>query len=158
MLDPRLIIIRFQQKCRIFYFFCFFLLVNNQFVYFRSYVTFDILRRILADYFGYEISYVMNITDIDDKIIKRARQNYLYQQYLEKNHDLSTTLLHAKNVLADVSAKVKVTQDDDKRAMLDRMVGKITAAVDSLEKVVEANDAENTLKYQKVTLHSSLSF
>nr|XP_018898966.1 PREDICTED: cysteine--tRNA ligase, cytoplasmic isoform X1 [Bemisia tabaci] len=118
----------------------------------RSYVTFDILRRILADYFGYEISYVMNITDIDDKIIKRARQNYLYQQYLEKNHDLSTTLLHAKNVLADVSAKVKVTQDDDKRAMLDRMVGKITAAVDSLEKVVEANDAENTLKYQKVLL------
>ena len=34
----------------------------------RSYVTFDIMRRILSDYFGYDIFYVMNITDIDDKV------------------------------------------------------------------------------------------
>ena len=44
-------------------------------------MSFDILRRVLQDYFGYKIFYVMNITDIDDKIIKRARTRYLVDQY-----------------------------------------------------------------------------
>jgi cysteinyl-tRNA synthetase len=43
----------------------------------RNYVTQDIIRRILRDYFGYDIHFVMNITDIDDKIIVRARQSHL---------------------------------------------------------------------------------
>ena len=36
-----------------------------------TYVSFDYIRRILRDYFGYQITLVMNITDIDDKIIAR---------------------------------------------------------------------------------------
>ncbi|KAI0745279.1 cysteinyl-tRNA synthetase [Earliella scabrosa] len=43
----------------------------------RNYVTQDILRRIMTDYFGYDVHFVMNITDIDDKIILRARHNHL---------------------------------------------------------------------------------
>lgn len=35
----------------------------------RAYLSFDILRRVLADYFGYKVTLVMNITNIDDKII-----------------------------------------------------------------------------------------
>ena len=35
---------------------------------FRAYISFDILRRVLTDYFNYDVSYVMNITDIDDKV------------------------------------------------------------------------------------------
>lgn len=35
---------------------------------FRSYISFDILRRILRDYFKYDVFYCMNITDIDDKV------------------------------------------------------------------------------------------
>ena len=38
----------------------------------RTYVSFDIIRRIMQDYFGYNIKYVMNVTDIDDKIIRKA--------------------------------------------------------------------------------------
>jgi tRNA synthetases class I (C) catalytic domain len=34
----------------------------------RNYVTQDILRRIMSAYFGYDIHFVMNITDIDDKV------------------------------------------------------------------------------------------
>ncbi len=34
----------------------------------RSYISFDILRRVIADYFGYNVLYCMNITDIDDKV------------------------------------------------------------------------------------------
>jgi cysteinyl-tRNA synthetase len=40
----------------------------------RSYVGFDILRRIMEDYFRLDVNYVMNITDIDDKIIKKANR------------------------------------------------------------------------------------
>lgn len=47
----------------------------------RNYVTFDILRRLLQDYFGYNVHAVMNVTDVDDKIIVRARRKHLLQQY-----------------------------------------------------------------------------
>ncbi|OMJ28513.1 Cysteine-tRNA ligase [Smittium culicis] len=45
----------------------------------RNYITFDFLKRILVDYFGYDVYMVMNITDIDDKIILRGRQSYLLE-------------------------------------------------------------------------------
>lgn len=32
------------------------------------------MRRILQDYFNYNIFFVMNVTDIDDKIIVRSRE------------------------------------------------------------------------------------
>lgn len=50
---------------------------------FRTYVAFDILRRVMQNYFGYNINFVMNVTDIDDKIIKRARQRFLMERYLK---------------------------------------------------------------------------
>ena len=53
----------------------------------RNYVTFDIVRRVLEDYFGYSILYVMNVTDVDDKIIRRAKRNHLLQQFQAKNTD-----------------------------------------------------------------------
>lgn len=34
----------------------------------RNYVTQDILRRIMTDYFGYDVHFVMNVTDIDNKV------------------------------------------------------------------------------------------
>lgn len=37
----------------------------------RTYLSQDIIMRILRDYFNYDVQFVMNITDIDDKIIKR---------------------------------------------------------------------------------------
>lgn len=40
----------------------------------RAYVAFDVLYRYLK-YLGYEVVYVRNFTDVDDKIIKRANEN-----------------------------------------------------------------------------------
>lgn len=40
---------------------------------FRAFLTYDLLKRILT-YFGYEVYHVCNITDIDDKIIARAKK------------------------------------------------------------------------------------
>src|SRR3972149_3779926 len=53
----------------------------------RSFVSADILRRYL-EYKGYKVKYVMNITDIDDKIIKKAneeKENYhtVAQNYID---------------------------------------------------------------------------
>jgi cysteinyl-tRNA synthetase len=38
----------------------------------RPFIVFDVLRRFLK-YRGYEVTYVMNLTDIDDRIIQRAK-------------------------------------------------------------------------------------
>ena len=38
----------------------------------RTYVSFDILRRIMEGVFGYNVVLCMNITDIEDKIIMRC--------------------------------------------------------------------------------------
>jgi cysteinyl-tRNA synthetase len=40
----------------------------------RSFVSIDILQRVLTNYFGFTIESVMNVTDIDDKILARARE------------------------------------------------------------------------------------
>ncbi|CAM4212317.1 MULTISPECIES: cysteine--tRNA ligase [Pseudoalteromonas] len=40
----------------------------------RTYVSFDVMNRYLR-YLGYDVTYVRNITDVDDKIIKRAAEN-----------------------------------------------------------------------------------
>ena len=34
----------------------------------RNYVSTDIIRRIMMHYFGLDVNFVMNITDIDDKV------------------------------------------------------------------------------------------
>lgn len=55
----------------------------TNFLDFRTYVTFDYLRRIMKDYFKYNVLYIMNITDIDDKIIKGARYEGLFTRTLQ---------------------------------------------------------------------------
>ncbi|XP_076805672.1 cysteine--tRNA ligase, cytoplasmic-like isoform X1 [Clavelina lepadiformis] len=87
----------------------------------RSYISFDILRRVLSNYFGYNVQYCMNITDIDDKIIKRARQNYLLEQYKEKSLDLKQALEDVTSAMENFDKKLKETNDPDKLAMMERM-------------------------------------
>ncbi|TRW49322.1 cysteine--tRNA ligase [Aliidiomarina halalkaliphila] len=40
----------------------------------RTYVAFDVVVRYLR-YLGYDVTFVRNVTDVDDKIIKRAQEN-----------------------------------------------------------------------------------
>ena len=47
----------------------------------RNYVSTDIIRRILVDYFDYDVKFVMNITDVDDKIIVKAREEKLLDDF-----------------------------------------------------------------------------
>ncbi|NHB90735.1 cysteine--tRNA ligase [Photorhabdus cinerea] len=41
----------------------------------RTFVSFDVVARYLR-YLGYDLTYVRNVTDVDDKIIKRAAENH----------------------------------------------------------------------------------
>lgn len=46
---------------------------NSHLGHARTFITFDVIRRVLS-FLGYNIIYVMNITDIDDKIINKVKQ------------------------------------------------------------------------------------
>lgn len=125
--------------------------INIVFFFFsRSYISFDILRRVLSDYFGYDVLYVMNITDIDDKIIKRARQNHLYEEYVKGNHCLDKVLDDAKKVMAAFEDTVRSTSDPDKKCMMEKMLSKVTTAVEDLEKAVKENDEVKLKESQNV--------
>ncbi|KAM9221256.1 cysteine--tRNA ligase, cytoplasmic [Dugong dugon] len=104
----------------------------------RSYISFDILRRVLKDYFKYDVFYCMNITDIDDKIIKRARQNHLFERYREKQPQAAQLLEDIHAALQPFSAKVKETPDPNKRQMLERTQRTVELAAEPLEKAVQA--------------------
>ena len=71
----------------------------------------------LRDYFRYKVFFVENITDIDDKIIRRARQNHLYEQYREEDPDLDRVIADCNEVKELFAQTVKTTEDADKRAM-----------------------------------------
>lgn len=110
----------------------------------RSYISFDILRRVLTSYFGYNVLYVMNITDIDDKIIKRARQQHLYDKYLagSKTRTLEQLLDDQNEVMNTFNKTVRNNTDPDKKIMLYKLLVKLASAIDTLTEAVEANSLD----------------
>lgn len=88
----------------------------------RAYISFDIVRRVLASYFNYDVLYIMNITDIDDKIIKRARQNHLYDAFKRDPHALNKVINDVTSALTWYEAKCAAETDVDKKNM---MVGQV---------------------------------
>lgn len=76
----------------------------------------------MANYFGYDILYVMNITDIDDKIIKRARQQHLYEKYVKEQKSLSEIIDDATQVVNYYETVVKETTDPDKKNIMQKML------------------------------------
>jgi len=96
----------------------------------RTYISIDILRRVLKDYFKFDVHFVMNITDIDDKIIKRARQRHFFDQYLN-DHKTSSTA-NGVALRADINhsrqfikTKHDRETDSDKKAMYLREMKRI---------------------------------
>lgn len=61
----------------------------------RNYVSTDLCRRILQDYFGYGVLFIQNVTDIDDKIILAARQEHLVQTKIVDEYSVVTDELRA---------------------------------------------------------------
>lgn len=76
----------------------------------RAYLTFDILRRIMRDYFGYELKFQINITDIDDKIIVRSRHLKLFDDFRQE-----ASKMKAANLAAVTQAALSVAEDKLKK-------------------------------------------
>ncbi|VVB66192.1 Cysteine--tRNA ligase [Candidatus Gugararchaeum adminiculabundum] len=79
----------------------------------RTYVAFDVIRRYL-EFSGYKIWHVQNVTDVDDKIINRAKEAKQDPLELSKKFDkLSRDQLKRLNVLdAHVYPKVSESISD----------------------------------------------
>ena len=51
----------------------------------KNYIANDMIRRILSKHFGYNVKYGMNVTDIDDKIIKQSwKEGVQYVEFAKK--------------------------------------------------------------------------
>lgn len=113
----------------------------------RCYITFDIIRRILTNYFGYQVFYVMNITDIDDKIIKRARSNYLCDKFIDEalqnnafgNPDNRVKLMDdLRRILERYRNRRKGEQDTAKQEMIKNILNNSQNELDAIEKILKA--------------------
>lgn len=124
----------------------------------RCYITFDIIRRILTNYFGYRLFFVMNITDIDDKIIKRARCNHLFDRFLDEflaelelTADKSQLVRQLHEAAQNYKARRADEQDRDKLIMIETIYKNSLEALSDLETFVassaptDANDARRIL-------------
>ncbi|KAJ8390902.1 hypothetical protein AAFF_G00098220 [Aldrovandia affinis] len=118
----------------------------------RSYISFDILRRTLMNYFKYDVFYCMNITDIDDKIIRRARQNYLLDQYKERKPDPTQLLQDVLTARTPFQAKLAETTDPDKKEMLERLDSAVSTALAPLQGAVESGATDTVLQTQAQVL------
>lgn len=49
----------------------------------RNYVSTDIIRRIMRDYFKFDVKFVMNITDVDDKVLDLVTMSILFRNIIE---------------------------------------------------------------------------
>lgn len=71
----------------------------------RTYLSQDIIRRILEDYFNVHVIQCMNITDVDDKIINKARHDLLIKKY---------SVIHPKVdeiVISDIITSLKLFEE-----------------------------------------------
>src|SRR5580698_6936931 len=65
----------------------------------RAYILPDVVRRYL-EYRGFEVRFVTNFTDIDDKIIKRAiNENWHWREITRTYMDESHRIMAALNIL-----------------------------------------------------------
>ena len=74
----------------------------------RNYINFDVLRRVITDYFGYSVRFVMNVTDIDDKIILRAQKRRAeFVMSRAKKTLMKEENEAVKNLVADIEKAVE---------------------------------------------------
>ncbi|KAK3237227.1 hypothetical protein CYMTET_52675 [Cymbomonas tetramitiformis] len=137
----------------------------------RAYLTFDIIRRIMEDYFRYEVLFQVNVTDIDDKIIKRARCNKLVADYEAESkafEDVCTDVDAAVGALkAKLEKKLSELQEplpdgtptrlrDERETLLKEQMLKVEQ-VRQTEEAVEAAKADKSVPKVIATGRDALS-
>lgn len=91
----------------------------------RVMVVFDVVYRYLCEVFGKEhVTYVRNITDIDDKIIKRANENS------ESIDSLTERYIHEMNLDAGALGVLQPDQEPRATVHMEQIIAMIGALVD----------------------------
>lgn len=97
----------------------------------------------------------MNITDIDDKIIKRARQHYLFDKYSSDKKDLQTVVSDAADVLGNLTKKTKENTDPDKAPMYEKILNRLNESIENLENAIKSKNSDNIAKAQQTFISES---
>ena len=110
----------------------------------RNYTTLDIVVRILRDFFKFKVRLVMNVTDVDDKIILRARQRHLLDNFL--GDQLEIDGFKSENGLVEVGlsalrqyikGNLKIDLDNESLRKICDEISKLSGARASSEDVGE---------------------
>jgi cysteinyl-tRNA synthetase len=113
---------------------------NSHFGHAMSYVFFDVIRRYIK-YRGFKLKYVQNVTDIEDKIINRARQRGIPPAELAEKYTAS--------YFEDMDALNIIRADITPRATQE--IPKIIEVIDGLIKKEYAYAAADGSVYFRVT-------
>ncbi|CAF3396458.1 unnamed protein product, partial [Rotaria sp. Silwood2] len=73
----------------------------------RFLISLDIIRRVLTDYFHNNVHYCMNLTDIDDEIIKKAREKHLIENYMNNTSMTIEKILEDCQLALQVRCKIE---------------------------------------------------
>ena len=114
----------------------------------RAYLTNDIIRRLLEDYFGYEVFMQINVTDVDDKIIARARRNKLLADYTAKRE------AEAKVDAAKAAAALKKEVEEATAAFDAKMQKKLAKLEVPLDDRREEDERQTLLEQHRQKLQS----
>lgn len=98
----------------------------------RTYICTDIIRRILLKYFRIDVNFVMGMTDIDDKIINRAKESnvawndlakHFEEEFLNDMDQLNVlrpdTILRVSEHIPDIIDYIKQIQQKQKSYQTD---------------------------------------
>jgi cysteinyl-tRNA synthetase len=101
----------------------------------RTYVTTDVLRRVIQHYFHYPLIFAMGITDIDDKIIKRGKE----MQFKQWSEFSTFTQTMEQRFLEDMD-KLNVLRPD----VILRVSDHISCILQFIERLIDKNHAYAT--------------
>ncbi|XP_068950205.1 probable cysteine--tRNA ligase, mitochondrial isoform X2 [Petaurus breviceps papuanus] len=107
-----------------------------------SYVRFDIIRRILTKVFGYNIVMVMGITDVDDKIIKRATEMDISPSALARLYEEDFKLDMAALKVLPPTVYMRVTDN-------------IPQIISFIERIISKGHAYSTMKDDSDKRHTN---
>ena len=134
----------------------------------RAYLTFDIVRRVLEDYFGLDVTVVMNITDVDDKIIKRGREGYLYKKFCDDvsvdvgemsqakfDSAASTLVAVGEYTLKTATKKLEASEAPEERQLYLKRVDEAKGIISNVNDVISTKDIDS-LKKMVPTMKSQI--
>ncbi len=117
----------------------------------RVYVAFDIISRFLRRH--YKVTYVRNYTDVDDKIIKRARETRVAAEKVSERYIAAFRADMASLGCASPDVEPKVTQTiPDIVALIETLIAKGIAYVAGGDVMYAVSDFEGYGKLSKRTL------